>query len=73
MQRRYKKDMANIQQTRTHKGSTLVGAPPVVFVAVYSPHELVRYICLVGGLEHFLFFHVFGMSTSQLTFIFSGG
>ena len=25
---------------------------------------------LVGGLEHFLFFHILGMSSSQLTFIF---
>ena len=23
--------------------------------------------CLVGGLEHFLFFHILGMSSSQLT------
>ena len=28
---------------------------------------------LVGGLEHFLFFHIMGMSTSQLTFIFFRG
>ena len=25
---------------------------------------------LVGGLEHFLLFHILGMSSSQLTFIF---
>ena len=28
---------------------------------------------LVGGLEHFLFSHIFGMSSSQLTFIFFRG
>ena len=28
---------------------------------------------LVGGLEHFLFFHILGMSSSQLTFIFFRG
>ena len=28
---------------------------------------------LVGGLEHFLFFHILGMSWSQLTFIFFRG
>ena len=33
------------------------------------------YICLVvwNGLEHFLFFHIVGMSSSQLTFIFFRG
>ena len=29
--------------------------------------------CLVGGLEHFLFFHILRMSSSQLTFIFVRG
>ena len=28
---------------------------------------------MVGGLEHFLFFHVLGMSSSQLTVIFFRG
>ena len=28
---------------------------------------------LVGGLEHFLFFHILGMSSSQLTSIFFRG
>jgi len=28
---------------------------------------------LVGGLEHFLFFHILGMSSSQLTFILFRG
>ena len=28
---------------------------------------------LVGGLEHFLFFHILGMSSSQLTDIFQRG
>ena len=29
--------------------------------------------CLIGGLEHFLFFHILGMSSSKLTFIFFRG
>ena len=28
---------------------------------------------LVGGLDHFLFFHILGMSSSQLTHIFQRG
>ena len=28
---------------------------------------------LIGGLEHFLIFHILGMSSSQLTFIFFRG
>ena len=31
------------------------------------------YYCLVGGLEHFLFFHILGISSSELTFIFFRG
>ena len=31
------------------------------------------YIWLVGGLEHFSFFHILGISYSQLTFIFFRG
>ena len=30
-------------------------------------------LMLVGGLEHFLFYHILGMSSSQLTFIFFRG
>ena len=30
-------------------------------------------VILVGGLEHVLFSHILGMSTSQLTFIFFRG
>ena len=37
----------------------------------YSIHRgYVHQLILVGGLEHFLFFHIVGMSSSQLTFIF---
>ena len=32
-----------------------------------------RYHFLIGGLEHFLFFHILGISSSQLTFIFFRG
>ena len=32
-----------------------------------------HYIYIIGGLEHFLFFHILGMSYSQLTFIFFRG
>ena len=36
--------------------------------------ETVRiWLILVGGLEHVLFFHIFGVSSSQLTFIFFRG
>ena len=33
----------------------------------------VRIIFLVGGLEHFMFFHLLGMSSSRLTDIFQRG
>ena len=29
---------------------------------------VIHHNSLVGGLEHFLFFHILGMSSSQLTF-----
>jgi hypothetical protein len=34
--------------------------------------EMFVYAILLGGLEHF-FFHILGMSSSQLTFIFFSG
>ena len=36
-------------------------------------HSHVHLWNLIGGLEHFLFFHTLGMSSSQLTFIFFRG
>ena len=33
-------------------------------------HDCPSFPYLVAGLEHFLFFHMLGMSSSQLTFIF---
>jgi len=35
--------------------------------------NMIKYVNLVGGLEHFLFVHILGMSSSQLTFIFFRG
>ena len=33
-------------------------------------YNIYKYVYLVGGLEHFLLFHILGMSSSQLTFMF---
>jgi len=45
-----------------------------------KPHEfeivqyvMICYMFLIGGLEHFLFSHILGISSSQLTFIFFRG
>ena len=42
-------------------------SPPFPLMGVYI------YIYLVAGLEHCLFFHILGISSSQLTFIFFRG
>jgi hypothetical protein len=46
--------------------STIFGTDPLLILVVVSP-------TLVGGLEHFLFFHILGISSTQLTFIFFRG
>ena len=39
-----------------------------------SKHSMtMKQVLLVGGLEHVLFSHILGMSSSQMTFIFSEG
>jgi hypothetical protein len=48
--------------TMTHKNDDLGGD-----LLLTLPHYL------VGGLEHFVFFHIVGISSSQLTFIFFRG
>ena len=49
-------------------GNTVVG------IACYSLLNLRNMeLYLVGGLEHFLFFHILGISSSQLIFIFFTG
>ena len=46
-------------------------------ICIESPlknkHSSPCYVSLVGGLEHFLFSHILGISSSQLTFIFFRG
>ena len=49
-----------------------------MFTRVYNLLVLSKWrnamvINVVGGLEHFLFFYILGMSSSQLTFIFFRG
>jgi len=48
----------------------------IVLLVVFSDSDLPwinSYEYLVGGLEHFLFFHILGMSSSQPTHIFQRG
>ena len=40
---------------------------PHGYIMIYHNISCLYNICLVGGLEHFLFFHILGMSSSQLT------
>ena len=47
-------------------------AKHVVFDGVACIHIYI-YVYLVGGLEHFLFFHILEISSSQLTLIFFRG
>ena len=42
-------------------------------VEVWDDYHYCRYHNLVGGLEHFLFSHILGLSSSQLTNIFQMG
>ena len=66
---------------KTERGRRRVGSPTTqhskrseVWTSGDSGVDLgkknIKQPCLVGGLEHFLFFHILGMSPSQLTFIF---
>ena len=50
--------------------------PPIPVGADVGGHWMFFWgvkVSLVGGLEHFLFFHILGIWLSQLTFIFSRG
>ena len=52
-----------------HKKTTVKLLYPQLKRTIHSWNHL----NLVGGLEHFLFFHILGLSSSQLTFIYSEG
>ena len=52
-------------------GDITLGAFPKKNIMVSTSLEIM--LTLVGGLEHVLFFHILGMSSSQLTFIFVRG
>ena len=47
-----------------------IGGSQKVQILIFAPYIIIenyRTLYLVGGFEHFLFFHILGMSSSQLT------